>query len=305
MSGKTISSEITNVEVLCNNCGCNPDPDPEQVLCVGLDSTELNNCKNTPLRPVGRRDGLVAKIPVVLAELRVRVNLNSRITLPEPTLEVKDIKKRLKITQCLILPDFGLDSDVLFIEGFIRKNIEYATRTCSNANGVCGDIRHCTIDTPFRCSTNISNYCRFPEGPSTNFREEFEYLRRETLPRETFAEKDRLLSGDFSEFNQHSHEFFNELPFCDLIESHIVGFDEFINRTRPVDVTLPFEEREFTEIQEKMAIAITLKILQNQQVVVPPTTTQPCPTPCLSCSNNLVETELKDNGEDKEEDCKE
>jgi hypothetical protein len=236
---------------------------------------------------------------VVLAELRVRVHLSSTITLPEPALEIKDIKKRLKITQCLLIPaPNAADQDVLFIEGFVRKNIEFATRTCSNAEGVCGNIRHCTVDVPFKCSTPIQNFCRLPQGPITNSRQEFEYFREQELPRSTFAEKDNLMSGDFSEFNQFSEEFFNELPFCELIRSQITEFDEFINRTRPANVALPFEEREFRAIQEKMVIAITLKILQKQQVVVPATSTQPCSAiPCsaepTSC-NDIAETSVEE-----------
>lgn len=295
MSIENNSSEVTGIQVF-DEYDCEQQP-----ACVDFQSNELGKCNNTPIRPIGRRDGVVAKIPVVLAQLRIRVHLNSRITLPEPALEVKDIKKKLKITQCMLLPaPNDCDQDVLFIEGFVRKNIEYATRTCSNTEGVCGDIRHCTVDVPFRCSTPIKNFCRFPEGPTSNFREEFQYLKEEDLPRSTFPEKDRLMSSDLSEFNQTSDEFFNELPFCELIRSQITEFDEFINRISPSGVVLPFEEREFSEIQEKMVIAITLKILQRQQVVVPPALLQPCP-PVSTCSDNIGKTSVEKNEKESQE----
>lgn len=301
MSGKTISSEVTNVEVMGSNCDCGGCP--SQQPCVDIDSTDLNSCQNTAIRPEGRRDGVVAKVPVVLAQLRVRANVHSQITLPEPAIEVKRIKKRLKITQCLILPapDGPAGQDVLFIEGFIRKNIEYATRSCSNAEGVCGDIRHCTVDAPFRCSTPITNYCRRPQGPALRQDSEFEYLREETLPRDNFAEKDRLMSGDFSEFNQFTSEPFNELPFCELISAQITEFDEFINRRRPAGVTLPFEEREFRVIEEKMVIAITLKVLQKQQVVIPSSNQQPCPA--IGGVHTSIEPLAEDNEENTIETC--
>lgn len=306
MSVKASRSDVTNVEVFSSGCGC-PSTQPQQQPCVDVESNDLGQCHNTPLQPRGLTSGAVAKIPVVLAELRVRVHLSSAITLPEPALEVKDIKKKLKITQCLLIPapDGCYGNDTLFIEGFVRKNIEYATiGNCSNTEGVCGDIRHCTVDVPFRCTTPIKNYCRYPEGPIKNFRKEFQYLREQNLPRNAFAEKDRLMSGDFSEFNQFSEEFFNELPFCELVKSQITEFDEFINRVRPANVTLPFEERTFREIEEKMAIAITLKILQKQQVVIPRASSQICPVPraleepvaiqaqeCDCCNNQYEEEE--------------
>ena len=220
--------------------------------------------------------GLTVKIPVVLSEVAVQVNLDSIITLPEPALEIKRIKKRLKITQCLLLQDPAIStptSNTLFLKGFVRKNIDYATRACSTNEGVCGDIRHCTVDVPFSCTTTIPFNGALPVVPPVNTREEFEYFRRQPLPSGAgFAEKDELLSGDFSEFNQVSEEFFTELPFCELISARIVEYDELLNRTQP-HVTIPFEEKEFTQVEEKMIISVVFKVLQNQQVpILPPVT---------------------------------
>jgi len=235
----------------------------QHVSCVDVSGGTTQECLSTTFPITSITLGAVAKIPVVLAELTVQVNLNSMVTLPEPALEVKQIKKRLKITQCTLLQP----TNVLFLKGFIRKNIDYATRHCSNSEGVCGDIRHCTVDIPFSCTTPVTFNGTTPANPLTNFTNEFEFFRREDLPNRTFAEKDELLAGDFSEFNQDSTEFFNEFPFCELISARIVEFDEFLNRKHPSST--PFEEREFRKIEEKMVIFITLKILQNRQVTIP------------------------------------
>ncbi|MEG6520547.1 CsxC family protein [Desulfotomaculum sp. 1211_IL3151] len=217
---------------------------------------------------------VTVKIPVVISEITVKVNLDSVITLPEPALEIKNIKKRVKVTQCLLLqePTVGgvpveTTTGTLFLKGFVRKNIDYATRSCSNAEGVCGDIRHCTVDVPYSCTTTIP-FTTPPQAPIANTRDEFEFFRREKLPRNAgFAEKDHLLSGDFSEYNQVSEEFFTELPYCELINARIVEYDEYLNRTRP-NTTIPFEEKEFSQVEEKMVLYITLKVLQNQQVPI-------------------------------------
>ena len=52
-------------------------------------------CPSTTVPIVGITTGPTVKIPVVLAELQLQVNLDSIITLPEPALEIKDIKKRV------------------------------------------------------------------------------------------------------------------------------------------------------------------------------------------------------------------
>ena len=262
MSKQVQNAQVSDVQVSRSRCGNNIAP--QQNGCVEVDAKNLGDCPNESIDPVGRGDGVVVRLPVTLAELDVRFFVNARIDLPEPALEVINIKKRLKITQCMLLQP----TNVLFIKGFVRKNIDYSTNTCSNLDGVCGDIRHCTIDVPFECTTPV-DFTTQPDLPIFNARDEFGYLRIEALPRDNFAEKDHLMSNDFSEYNQSSIEYFNKLPFCDLISSNITEFDEFINRTRPIDIDLPFEERLFTQIEEKMVIALSLRVLQEQQVAIP------------------------------------
>lgn len=231
--------------------------------CVRVRSNTLENCENTPVDIDPITTGVVAKIPVVLAELTLQVNLSSFIRLPESAIEVKDIKKRLKIVQCRLLQN----TNVLFIKGFIRKNIDYSTRDCSNYDGVCGDIRHCTVDVPFECTTSVDFNGTDPADLVFNSSSQFEYFRRDDLPGD-FPEKEKLLSGDLSEFNQITTEYLNELPYCEIIQSRIVEFDEFLNRRPIYDDEAPFEEREFKKIEENMVIFITLKVLQKRQVEI-------------------------------------
>ncbi|HBV98313.1 MAG TPA: hypothetical protein DEF36_14900 [Desulfotomaculum sp.] len=274
-------------------------------------------CTNDPakIHPVNKKKRVIAKIPVVLAELDVQIDVFSRITLPEEALDIKQITKKLKLTQCQLLQtfskkhcqkdwdddwdkdkkdhdkdhdkDWDKDHDKdwdkdhkkdwekhkypgkfkLFLEGFVRKNIEFSTPGCKNKFSVCGDIRHCTVDVPFSCVTTIEKFNGSPPLPIVlNSKEEFEYFKSSPLPSK-FPGKDQLLSGDFSEFNQCSFEYFNELPFCELISSKICELDEFVNQRHIPGA--PFEERTFRELSEKMVIDVTLKILQNQQVYVP------------------------------------
>jgi len=252
-------------------------PPSSVAKCVDVKGGTADSCVNTPVNIAGLTRGVIAKIPVVLAELTLQINVDSFIDLPEPAFEIKNIKKKLKITQCLLLQD----TNVLFIKGFVRKNIDYSTRSCSNAQGFCGDIRHCTVDVPFSCTTPI-NFNGIAPAPLVNSTSnEFEFLRKQDLSGPGFADKDKLLSGDFSEYNQISTEFFNNLPYCDLISSRIVEFDEYLNPVKPKTGIVPFEERQFQKIEEKMVIFLTIKLLQDRQVAVPPSTIAPFPPrPC-------------------------
>ncbi|MFT9493969.1 CsxC family protein [Anaerosolibacter sp.] len=240
---------------------------PFKPNCATVTGGTASDCYNTPVTINPMVAGAVAKIPVVLAELTVQINVNSIIDLPEYAWEIKDIKKHLKVTQCLLIQD----TNMLFLKGFVRKNIQYATRSCSNKESFCGDIKHCTVDVPWSCTTPVFFNGIDPLPPVPRTAVEFEYLRQQKLRGPEFADKDNLMSGDLSEFNQISTEYFNELPFCELISSRIVEFDEQLGRVRHDHHKMPFEEKQFKSIEEKMVIFLTLKVLQNRQVAIPPT----------------------------------
>ncbi|MCD8509966.1 MAG: hypothetical protein LRY73_08930 [Bacillus sp. (in: Bacteria)] len=90
-----------------------------------------------------------------------------------------------------------------------------------------------------------------------------------------FSDKEKLLSGDFAQFNKISEEKFNQVPYCELISSKFIEYDEKLNRKMGEvygkdgnKIDAPFEEGTFTKMEEKMVVEVTLKVLQEQQVRV-------------------------------------
>ena len=231
----------------------------KQVLNVTADDQVL--CENTPVTPTPVTSA-IAKIPVVLAELTLQINVDAKIDLPEPAIEIKRVGKRLKVVQCRLLQN----TNKLFLRGFVRKNIEYSTRKLSNQEGICGNIGHCTVDVPWSCVTALDFNVADPTPVLFSTNNQFEYLVEQDLGPK-FPAKDKLMSGDLTELNQVTTEFFNELPYCELISATITEFNEAIHRSDPYGEN-PFEEFEFTSIQEKMVIDLTLKVLQKQQVAI-------------------------------------
>ncbi len=230
----------------------------EPEFCVSVSSKNLDICPNIPVIPDGISDGVIAKIPVVLAQLIVPFHVSSIIDLPEQAIEIKDMEKRLKLTQCMLLQP----TDILFIKGFVRKNIEYSTKNPSNNESICGEIHHCTIDVPFECSTAVT-FFKQPLELAENTKKEFQYTKEELSKTPTCEEK--------SEFNQISEEFFNESPFCKLLSSKIIAFDEYISRESIESKDILSKDKSFMKIEEKMVIELKLEILQNQPVIIPPT----------------------------------
>ncbi|HLR20903.1 MAG TPA: hypothetical protein VK087_02740 [Tissierellaceae bacterium] len=263
MSKDFIDTRISDIEVTEKGCHHNSN---ESEDCATVDSQNLVDRKSKPIKTKTRKDGAIAKLPVTLAEIKVQFLLHANIDLPESAIKIKDMKKYLQVTQCRLLQP----TNVLFVKGFIRKHIDYATKGCSNDRSVCGDIRHCTMDVPFEFTTPIK-YLDKPDKPILSKRRELEYLDDRCPNQESCPETDGSLSKDFCEYNQESLEFFNKKPFCDLIFSRIVEFDKYVDPTNSNDNNSSFPERTFTQIEERMVIELGLRILQKQQVSIPAT----------------------------------
>ncbi|WP_096186486.1 CsxC family protein [Evansella halocellulosilytica] len=227
------------------------------------------SAKTSPAKPDITKGHTIIKSPVVLAETTVQIDLNTTIKFPEPVLEIKDIKKNLKLTQCRLL----LPTKKLFLSGFVRKNIQYASPKYGSPHSVISNIRSITKDVPFSAVAEV-DFIKEPKFSVQPDRNEFTFFTTSPLPK-GFAQKEELMSGDLSQFDQISGENFNELPFCELVSSRFFEMDSALDRKmgkvsnhRGECIQAPFEEGTFTSVEEKMVLELTLKVLQNQQVRV-------------------------------------
>lgn len=229
-------------------------------------SSTLHDCDTHHCQPHVTKGKVLSKIPVVLAEMKVQLNIDTTINFPEPVLEIKDIKKQIKLTQCRLL----LPTNKLFIKGFVRKNIQYASPCTdieqSSSSSVASDLHSYTVDIPFDTVTEVKKYLSLPVMPEVNNRQEFDFLVSQPLGA-GFPEDDELMTNDLSKFHQESKQHYNELPFCELISSKIIEWDEALDRTS-IPTSAPLGESYFQRIEEKMVVDICLKVLQNQQVQI-------------------------------------
>lgn len=259
---------------------------------VSSNISESHNRSVSPQVSIGR---IFTKVPVVLAELSLQLNLDAKITFPEPVLEIKDIKKRVVLTQCRLL----LPTNKLFVKGFVRKNIQYASPAKeiaeSTSKTVASDLHSFTADIPFECVTEIArnDFLTMPVMPKINKREEFDFGVTKSLPL-GFPEKDKLLTSDLSQFHQESMQFYNELPFFELISSKIIEWDEAVDRM-PLPDTAPLNEGYFTTVEEKMVLDICIKVLQHQQIRVTSTSNDdPC-DPCQDPNESDYKLDIESN----------
>lgn len=248
-----------NEAMACPSPNCN----------AAVKSRTLTECSGQNVTPMGISGPLVAKIPVVIAEKIVQIDTEADIMLEEPAFEIKRIKKDLFLTQCKLIPRAGLIENgiprtgKLFLSGFVRKNIEYATVKCVGTKTVSGDIRHTTVDVPFECVT-VVEYDVPPIINTRGISREIDLLCSSENDSCCCAHNCDELLGKFQceqFFEDVNH--FNEKPFCELEDVRI--FEADINKF-PCNDHKCGNVPTFQKIVEKMVIYARIKVLQLQQV---------------------------------------
>lgn len=245
--------------------GVLPNPEVKSGGVMDNPSETLNMvaAAEAPLPDLTRAGSVQVKVPVVLAELTLQFDLETTIDLPEPALEIKRVQKGVKLTQCTLQPE----AKMLFIQGFVRKNMEFATITSATPCQISGSIGYIITDIPFSTVAPIDFNLASPARPEFDTSQNFTYLNPQELPNR-LIEKDGFQSGDLSEFDQISTMSYHDLPYCELVSSRVIEHDEFLDCT-PVE-NGPFGEVQFTRIAEKLTVFLTIKIMQEQQVLLTP-----------------------------------
>lgn len=239
MEGKSINSNlVSNTDtVIKNNC-------VTECQASVISSETLPQAENYPWR------GGNFKLPKVLAEFIIQIDSEAKIRLNEPAYEIKRIEKQVFLTQCRYIPP----TNKVFIEGYIRKNIEYAARGCTKGNAIAGSIKDTTVHVPFKAYTRV-DFCGnkphiIPNPPPMIAR--------------YFDEK--RMGKDIREADRSNIEIFNEPIFCELEWSAI--YDADID-DKGVPIGCLINEEEFQEFTDKSVLYLCIKLLQKQQVCIP------------------------------------
>ncbi len=251
-----------------NQTHCPIDP------CGKIISSEtLPLSSGVTITPVGiTARPLVAKIPVVLGEREIQIDVEAEFKLAEKYYEIKRIKKDVYLTQCKLLPTSGVITDgvlisgKLFISGYVRKNIEYATADCIQDKIVSGRMAHTTIDVPFSAVTEVF-YARPPVVGFRANQTEIDYLN--SCGCECHDCTESLIGKTACEQSFQDNINFTESPYCELEGVRIIECD--LNRS-PSIICIPNVKTPTTvydKVIEKMTIYIRLKVLQLQQVNIP------------------------------------
>ena len=197
---------------------------------VGQTQTPLNNKVKTPI--ITTETPLV-QMPVILAERTIQIVVESNISLDPPA----------------FTPISGTDYNLvtkakLFLQGFIRKSIEYVY---DEYNII---IHNSIVNVPFSGSTDLIeddflSLALIASSSDTTFH--FIYPKNGDLPH-----LEKCSFGDTV--------YYNKQPYCELISTQLVGLD--------FSPCLTNLKEPFNTFHEIIVLNLNLKVLQIQQVQI-------------------------------------
>ena len=229
-----------------------PNINQEQCDCESkvISSKHLGECDSHCYPPYGRPGPITVKVPVVLANCKIQIDVESEIRLDAPAFDVKTIDKHVCITQCHLVPH----TNKLFLAGFVQKNIQYSTVECANKTSISGEVLHTTVRLPFKCVTAVC-FDKYP------------IFGKSDKERLNVLDKGMLCPDNEEDSWMHFSKFYEPI-FCELEWAKILETDIF-DRDIKHDAEPFTREKLFQDITEKMVVYVFIKVLQNQQVCIP------------------------------------
>lgn len=219
---------------------------------IQIATTILKNCKNTPIDPGGISTNAVASIPIIIADNIVSFSLNSLIKLPEEAHSINSIKNTVKLIDCKFLEE----ANVLFIRGFVRKNIYYSLDN-SSSTSKGHSKRHYLAYIPFKCTTPVKLKTLNPLYQFNSDNSKF---------------KDNKKHGSSSDVQGNSNkvyeEFFNSRPFCELTGVRIAEQCKYIYKKDNSHPPKALDVKQISTLKNTMTIDLKISILQNLDMYI-------------------------------------
>jgi len=201
-------------------------------------------------------DSLVAKFPVVIAEPEIQIDMEYTIKLEEFALEIMRIERNVFLTQCKLFVVDSQKKGKLFISGFVKEDIEYASVDGDESikkKMLGGYVRYLTVKIPFKCAKEI--YYNTP--PVFN-------NMKDTSEIDVYTGNQKSEEHNTCKSGQQSFEFITERVFCELAEAKF--YEAHVHcASISISCELP-SERIFDSFTEKVVLFVKIKLLQNQQV---------------------------------------
>lgn len=210
-----------------------------------IDSKVIPESTCTCNKPEGRNGLFIVKVPILLADFSINIDLDTEISLDEPVLQIKHIKKNVHLTHCKLIAGTGK----LYIAGYVRESIEYSALTYISSEKINGRIKHHTQNVPFECITAIEFFC----NPDL----------KKVSEKNNFIINSFNKSQDCETITSTEEEYFNEKIFYTLVSTNI--FECYIKKEIKIIQDIP-EESTFEKLKENTVLKLRIKLFQKQEI---------------------------------------
>lgn len=214
-------------------------------------SEMLPLCENMAHTDSASKEEIIIKIPVVLAECTAAVNMEASNKLDDDVSEIIRISRHVFLNLCKLAADtekISVDTSILFLDGFVRENIEYCAENSSDK----GKLKYTEVNIPFKCAAKVD----FKIHPELKWNEQQdESVIINPSVNDDCCEKGKSILCNGKDSFKIS-EFFNEKIFCRLTGTEINGTHTFENKS----------EKKSPIITEKSTLFLTVELLQKHHI---------------------------------------
>ena len=126
-----------------------------KALC---DSRTITEVQSESVQPTSHDGPLIARIPVLVSKNKVHINVKVNVNLEYSATAIRNCTRDVFITQCKLLDLDNRKNGKLYLNGYLRENIEYAAANNVRDRRYSGEIRYKVVKIPFDCTTKIEYY---------------------------------------------------------------------------------------------------------------------------------------------------
>lgn len=208
---------------------------------------------------------IYVKFPIILAETNIAVTIDDTMKIGRDVKEIRRIKMNAFFKSSNLVPislkNSEVNSGMLFVSGFIRKSVEYATRTFieERKEDNCGYIKYCIVEVPFNFTTKIT-FIRPPV-----LIENYEVRDDSSCDASKLYDthEDSIILCENCNENFLSTEVFNEKPFVELVKANFIEFN--IHKELPLKEDEEIQER-YTKLKGNIIVNLRIRVLQEQDL---------------------------------------
>lgn len=235
------------------------DGDKDNKAAAGEFLCEAKNiieCRSEAVRPAGRSGPLIAMLPVLVSQTRIHADIESKIRLPKPALDICRCQRDVYITQCRLFNTGNATYGKIFTDGYLDERIEYVEAYNTDHPDTRGLLRFFTARIPFQCAARIE----YSTPPVLKSKHGF-------LPVEIFSPGAGCLDPQNASEALHLRVGHHEKL---LFEPMDVMLQEISRvKGRRASGVITGREESFDEFTEQLSIAITFALMQKQMIFIP------------------------------------